>query len=53
MLKKGVSHVMWFILAFILVLVLIAVGVLILKQGEDYAMKGIDDLIETVRGIVS
>jgi len=50
--EKGVTHLMWFILAFIVVLILIVIGFLILKQGENYALKGIDDLIKNLGDMI-
>ena len=48
MLKKGASQLMWFVLAFVIILILIAIGMLIMRQSEGYAMKGIDDVIRNV-----
>ena len=51
--NKGVSHVLWFVLAFVIVLILIVVGVLLLSQGENYAMMGIDNLMKAVGDMIS
>lgn len=51
--EKGVSHLLWFVLAFVVVLILIVVGLLILKQGETYAMKGVDDLMKSLGEMIS
>ncbi|UCG95629.1 MAG: hypothetical protein JSV92_01095 [archaeon] len=42
--KKGVSHVLWFIAAFVIVLILIVIGIIILGQGEEYGLAAIDDM---------
>ena len=51
--RKGVSNVMWVVLAFIVVLILIVLGTLLLGQGKEYAVKGIDDLMRTVDGVIT
>jgi len=48
MLRKGVSHIMWFVLAFVLILVLIVISVLVFQQGENYAVKAISDMIGSI-----
>ena len=51
--RKGVTNLMWFILAFVVVLILIVVGFLVLRMGEQHAMKGIDDMIATLRELIA
>lgn len=48
MLRKGASQLMWFVLAFVIILILIAIGILIINQSQGYAMSGIDDIIKNV-----
>ena len=43
--SKGVSHVIWFLVAFIIIAVLFGIGVLILSGGKDFAVGNLDKLI--------
>ena len=51
--KKGASHVLWFVLAFVIILIIITISILILKQGEGYAFKGIEDVFKKMGDMIT
>lgn len=45
---KGASQVLWFVAAFVVILILIVIGVIIIGQGEEYGLAAIDDIFNTI-----
>jgi len=45
---KGASHVLWFVAAFIVILILIVIVALIIGQGEEYGLAAIEDMFGIV-----
>ena len=43
--SKGVSNVIWFLLAFIVIVILFGIGILILSSGKDFAVGNLDKLV--------
>ncbi len=41
---KGVSNMLWFVAAMVIVLLLIVLSTIILNKGEGYAIGAIDDI---------
>jgi|GEM_PF-3996405 len=50
--RKGTSYALWFILAFIIVLILIVMAAMILSQGEGHAFDAIDDAFKRIGDII-
>lgn len=42
--KRGVSNIVWFMIAFVIFLILIGIAFLILKIGEDFGLKAIKNV---------
>lgn len=50
--RRGTSHVLWFVLAFVIILILIVLSILILTQGEGHAFDAIADVFKRVGDMI-
>lgn len=44
LLNKGVSNIIWFLIAFVIFLVLIGLAFLILKKGQSFGIEAIENV---------
>ena len=50
--RKGASQILWFVLAFIIILILIVIALMILSQGQEHALGGIEDIFGRIGDMV-
>jgi len=51
--KKGISQIIWFLIAFILILVILGIVVLILNQGKKFGLDALEKIFNQVIGKVN
>jgi len=51
--KKGVSQIIWFLIAFIIILVLLGIAFLIIDKGKTFGLDSLEKVFDNVMGRVN